>query len=339
MEIKEALSEIIKGRDLQREDMSSVMFEILEGRSTDAQIGAFLVALNIKGESVDEVVGAVSVMRELSKKVEVGIHHLVDTCGTGGTGVGIFNVSTASAFIACAGGAKVAKHGNRSVTSTCGSADLLEQAGLPLDLGPKEVSRCIEEVGVGFMFAPAHHSAMKHAVGPRKEMGIKTIFNILGPLTNPAGAPNQIIGVYDKKWVRPIAEVLKELGSRHVLVVHSKDQLDEISIASETYVAELINGSIKEYVIEPEDFGFSKHSLDDLIVTSASESLSIIKQGFLDKNYAASSMIAMNAGAALYASGVTSSLKEGVEAATNCVKSGEGLEKLDELIIFSQSLV
>ena len=338
MEIKEALSEIIKGNDLRREDMTSVMLQILEGRSTDAQIGAFLVALNIKGESVNEVVGAVNVMRELSEKVEASSHHLVDTCGTGGTGVGIFNVSTAAAFIACACGAKVAKHGNRSATRSSGSADLLEHAGLSLELSPKDVSRCIEEVGVGFMFAPAHHSAMKHAIGPRKEMGLKTIFNLLGPLTNPAGALNQVIGVYAKKWVRPIAEVLKELGSNHVLVVHSKDHLDEISIAEETYVAELINGSIKEYVIGPEDFGFSKKPLDSLLVSSASESLSIIKQGLLNKNYAASSMIAMNSGAALYASGVAGSLKEGVSVAKNCVESGEGLKKLDELVVFSKSL-
>ena len=338
MEIKEALSEIIKGNDLSREDMSSVVLQILEGRSTDAQIGAFLVALNIKGESVNEVVGAVNVMRELSEKVEASSHHLVDTCGTGGTGVGIFNVSTAAAFIACACGAKVAKHGNRSATRSSGSADLLEHAGLSLELSPKDVSRCIEEVGVGFMFAPAHHSAMKHTIGPRKEMGLKTIFNLLGPLTNPAGALNQVIGVYAKKWVRPIAEVLKELGSNHVLVVHSKDHLDEISIAEETYVAELINGSIKEYVIGPEDFGFIKKPLDSLMVSSASESLSIIKQGLLNKNYAASSMIAMNSGAALYASGVAGSLKEGVSVAKNCVESGEGLKKLDELVIFSKSL-
>ena len=338
MEIKEALSEIIKGNDLSREEMSSVVLQILEGRSTDAQIGAFLVALNIKGESINEVVGAVNVMRELSEKVEASSHHLVDTCGTGGTGVGIFNVSTAAAFIACACGAKVAKHGNRSATRSSGSADLLEHAGLSLELSPKDVSRCIEEVGVGFMFAPAHHSAMKHTVGPRKEMGLKTIFNLLGPLTNPAGALNQVIGVYAKKWVRPIAEVLKELGSNHVLVVHSKDHLDEISIAEETYVAELINGSIEEYVIGPEDFGFSKKPLDSLMVSSASESLSIIKEGLLDKNYAASSMIAMNAGAALYASGVAGSLKEGVSVAKNCVESGEGLKKLDELVIFSKSL-
>ena len=338
MEIKEALSEIIKGNDLRREDMSSVMLQILEGRSTDAQIGAFLVALNIKGESVNEVVGTVNVMRELSEKVEASSHHLVDTCGTGGTGVGIFNVSTAAAFIACACGAKVAKHGNRSATRSSGSADLLEHAGLSLELSPKDVSRCIEEVGVGFMFAPAHHGAMKHTVGPRKEMGLKTIFNLVGPLTNPAGALNQVIGVYAKKWVRPIAEVLKELGSNHVLVVHSKDHLDEISIAEETYVAELINGSIKEYVIGPEDFGFIKKPLDSLMVSSASESLSIIKQGLLNKNYAASSMIAMNSGAALYASGVAGSLKEGVSVAKNCVESGEGLKKLDELVIFSKSL-
>ena len=338
MEIKEALSEIIQGNDLRREDMSSVILQILEGRSTDAQIGAFLVALNIKGESVNEVIGAVNVMRELSEKVEASSHHLVDTCGTGGTGVGIFNVSTAAAFIACACGAKVAKHGNRSATRSSGSADLLEHAGLSLELSPKDVSRCIEEVGVGFMFAPAHHSAMKHAIGPRQEMGLKTIFNLLGPLTNPAGALNQVIGVYAKKWVRPIAEVLKELGSNHVLVVHSKDHLDEISIAEETYVAELINGSIEEYVIGPEDFGFSKKPLDSLMVSSASESLSIIKEGLLDKNYAASSMIAMNAGAALYASGVAGSLKEGVSVAKNCVESGKGLKKLDELVIFSKSL-
>ena len=339
MEIKTALSEIIKGRDLQREDMTSVMFQILEGRSTDAQIGAFLAALSIKGESIDEVVGVVSVMRELSEKVEVDTHHLVDTCGTGGTGVGIFNVSTASAFIACACGAKVAKHGNTSATRKSGSADLLEEAGLSLELSPKEVSRCIEEIGIGFMFAPAHHTAMKHAVGPRKEMGIKTIFNIVGPLTNPAGALNQVIGVYNKRWLKPIAEVLRELGSQHVLVVHSKDHLDEISIADETYVAELLNGSIQEYVIKPEDFGFKKHSLEDLMVSSASESLSIIKQGFLDKNQAASSMIAMNAGAALYVSGVSVSLKQGVIIAMECIKDGKGLKKLDELISFSQSLV
>ena len=210
---------------------------------------------------------------------------------------------------------------------------------MSLELSPKKVSRCIEEIGVGFLFAPAHHSAMKHAVGPRKEMGIKTIFNILGPLTNPAGALNQVIGVYDKRWVKPIAEVLKELGSHHVLVVHSKDHLDEISIAEETYVAELHNGLIKEYIIKPEDFGFKKHSLEDLMVSSPSESLSIIKEGFLDKNPAASSMIAMNAGAALYASGVTVSLKEGVIIAMECIKDGKGLRKFDELISFSQSLV
>ena len=338
MEIKEALSELIKGQDLQREDMSSVMLQILEGRSTDAQIGAFLVALSIKGESIDEVISAVGVMRDLSIKVEVGSKYLVDTCGTGGTGVSIFNVSTASAFVASACGARVAKHGNRSATRSSGSADLLEQAGLSLELSPKDVSRCIEEVGMGFMFAAAHHSAMKYAIGPRKEIGLKTMFNILGPLTNPAGALNQVVGVYHKRWVRPIAEVLKELGSIHVLVVHSKDHLDEIRIADETYVAELVNGSIKEYVIKPEDFGFNKQPLDDLIVSSPSESLSLVKQGLLDKNYAASSMIAMNAGAALYAAGVTNSLRKGVLIATECVKSGKGVKKLEELVSFSQSL-
>ena len=275
MEIKTAISEIIKGRDLQREDMTSVMFQILEGRSTDAQIGAFLAALSIKGESIDEVVGVVSVMRELSEKVEVDTHHLVDTCGAGGTGVGIFNVSTASAFIACAGGARVAKHGNRSATRNTGSADLLEEAGLSLELSPKKVSRCIEEIGVGFMFAPAHHSAMRHVAGPRNEIAQKSIFNILGPLTNPASAKCQVMGVYDKKWMIPLANVLKELGSEHVIIVNSKDGLDEISIAASTHITEMKNGDIKEYEIIPEDFGFQRSSIEELFVDSPKESLDI----------------------------------------------------------------
>jgi anthranilate phosphoribosyltransferase len=339
MIIKEALLQITKGKDISKEEMSLVMLEILEGRATDAQIGGLLVALSVKGESIDEVVGAATVMRQLSEKVNVDFNNLVDTCGTGGCGIGIFNVSTTAAFVASACGAKVAKHGNRSATRKSGSADLLEQAGVSLILSPDKVAQCITKIGVGFMFAPAHHSAMRHAVGPRKEMGIKTIFNILGPLTNPAGAPHQIMGVYDKKWLRPMAEVLKELGSEHVLIVHSKDGLDEISIAEETYVAELINGSIKEYTIHPEEFGFLREPLDGLLINSPQESFSLAKDALLGKNLAASSMVAMTAGAALYVSGISSSLGKGILIARESIESGTGMKKLEELASFSRSLI
>ena len=229
MNNNEAILELMKSKDLSKDQISSVMRQILNGECADSQISAFLVSLSIKGETVDEVIGAAEVMRELSEKVIVNIENLVDTCGTGGDGSGLFNVSTSAAILAAAAGAKVAKHGNRSASSTSGSADLLEQAGVNLALSPDQVRNCIEEVGVGFMFAPAHHGAMKYAAGPRKELAIKTIFNLLGPLTNPAGATRQVMGVYDVKWVRPLAEVLKELGSEHVMVVHSEDGLDAVS--------------------------------------------------------------------------------------------------------------
>ena len=249
MNIQESIKTIMTGQDLSREEISTTMNQILTGSASEAQIGAFLVSLSIKGESIDEVIGSAQVMRQLSSKVSVDKKNLVDTCGTGGVGSGIFNVSTTAAFVASSCGAKVAKHGNRSTTRKSGSADLLETAGVSLDLDPEQVKSCIEEVGLGFMFAPSHHSAMKYAVGPRKELGIRTIFNLLGPLTNPAGVLNQVLGVFDVKWVRPIAEVLKVLGSHHVLVVHSEDGLDEISIASPTNVAELKDGNIEEYII------------------------------------------------------------------------------------------
>ena len=247
MNIQEGIKTIMTGQDLTREEISSVMNQILRGSVSEVQIGAFLVSLCIKGESVDEVIGSAEVMRELSSKVSVDKEYLVDTCGTGGVGSGIFNVSTTAAFVASSCGAKVAKHGNRSATRKSGSADLLEAAGVAINLTPYQVKKCIEEVGIGFMFAPAHHEAMKHAIGPRKELGIKTIFNLLGPLTNPAGALNQVLGVFDMKWVKPIAEVLKGLGSNNVLVCHSEDGLDEISTSAPTKVAELRNGKIEGY--------------------------------------------------------------------------------------------
>ena len=225
MNIQHAIRTVVEGGNLSSQDMMEVMRQIMTGEATDAQIGGFLIGLRMKGETVDEVVGAATVMRELSSRVHADVEHLVDTCGTGGDASGTFNVSTAAALVAAAAGANVAKHGNRSVSSASGSADVLEAAGVDLDLTPEQVGACIEKVGIGFLFAPAHHKAMRYAIGPRKEMGVRTIFNVLGPLTNPAGAPNQVIGVFDENWVEHLARVLGELGSRHVMVVHAADGL------------------------------------------------------------------------------------------------------------------
>ena len=338
MHIQEGIKTIMTGQDLSREEISSVMNQILTGSASEAQIGAFLVSLSFKGESVDEVIGSAQVMRKLSSKVSVDKKNLVDTCGTGGVGIEIFNVSTTAAFVASSCGAKVAKHGNRSATRKSGSADLLEAAGVAIDLNPEQVKTCIEEVGMGFMFAPAHHSAMKHAVGPRKELAIKTIFNLLGPLTNPAGALNQVLGVFDVRWVRPIAEVLKGLGSQHVLVVHSEDGLDEISIAAPTKVAELKDGNIEEYSISPQDFNLKTLSIEELKVDSPQASLELAKKALSDKHLAASQMVAMTAGAALYVSGLAKELEEGIKLSLESIATGKGLEKLEHLSSLSQSL-
>ena len=337
MNITLAISKISSGLHLEESEMSDVMLDLLEGRATDAQIGAFLIALDMKGETVEEVLGAAKIMRKLSAKVEVNKDKLVDTCGTGGSGIGIFNVSTTAAFVACACGARVAKHGNRSATRKSGSADLLEAAGVSLELNPFQVSDCIENVGLGFMFAPGHHSAMKHVIGPRKEIAHKSIFNILGPLTNPASTPNQVMGVYDKKWMKPVAEVHQSLGSKNVMVVHSEDNLDEISIASKTTVVELREDKISEYVISPEEFGLELQPLDELKVNSPEESLSMAKKALNGEHSAASSMVALNAGAALYVSGVEDSLAKGIERALEGIKHKKGLDKLQELSEYSQS--
>ncbi|RZO91174.1 MAG: anthranilate phosphoribosyltransferase [Gammaproteobacteria bacterium] len=328
---------ITSGSNLKESEMSDVMLDLLEGRATDAQIGAFLIALDMKGETVEEVLGAAKIMRKLSAKVEVNKDKLVDTCGTGGSGIGIFNVSTTAAFVACACGARVAKHGNRSATRKSGSADLLEAAGVSLELSPSQVSDCIQNIGLGFMFAPGHHSAMKHVIGPRKEIAHKSIFNILGPLTNPASTLNQVMGVSDEKWMKLVAEVHQSLGSKNVMVVHSEDNLDEISIASKTKVVELREDKITEYVISPEEFGLELQPLDELKVNSPEESLTMAKKALNGEHSAASSMVALNAGAALYVSGVENSLAEGVERAMEGIKKKKGLDKLQELSEYSQS--
>lgn len=336
MDIKIAIAQLMAGQSLDREAMSTVMTQIMTGEATQAQIGGFLVALTMKGETVEEITGAAQVMRQLAAPVNVNVPVIVDTCGTGGDGAGLFNVSTAAAFVVAAAGGYVAKHGNRSITSTTGSADLLEAAGVNLNIDAEQVSRCVENIGVGFMFAPAHHSAMKHAIGPRKELGMRTIFNVLGPLTNPAGAKRQVLGVFDKTLCRPLAEVLQALGSEHVMVVSADDGLDEISLAVNTHVAELKEGVVSEYEIYPGTSGIEPQNLDGLSVKSAQESLELVR-GVLsnaggERVQKASDMVAINAGAALYVAGIADSYSEGVALAQDTLATGLAGEKLKELV-------
>ncbi len=338
MDMQAAIRSVLEQQDLSRDDMTSVMRLIMTGEATPAQIGGFLVGLRMKGETVDEITAAASVMRELASGVEVEGDHVVDIVGTGGDGINTFNISTASTFVVAAAGGIVAKHGNRSVSSKSGSADLLEVAGVNLDLSPEQVAQCIKEVGVGFMFAPKHHSAMKHAIGPRKEMAVRTIFNVLGPLTNPAGAPNQLLGVFSEELVESLAEVLNALGSNHVLVVHSVDGMDEISIADETHVAELKNGSITTYTISPEQFGLQRGKLEDLQVDGAAQSLEVIKSVFANIPGAARDIVIMNAGAAIYAADLVDSLEAGIQKAADVIATGAAQTKLDELVRLSTSL-
>ncbi|SFL85065.1 anthranilate phosphoribosyltransferase [Marinobacter zhejiangensis] len=339
MDIKEALNRIAANLDLSREEMKDVMRIVMNGEATDAQIGALLMGLRIKSETIEEITGATEVMRELATPVAISAEPLVDIVGTGGDGANLFNVSSAATFVVAAAGGYVAKHGNRAVSSKSGSADLLEKAGVNLNLSPEQVARCVEQIGVGFMFAPAHHGAMKHAIGPRRELGMRTVFNILGPMTNPAGVKRQLIGVFTRELCRPMAEVLKNLGSEHILVVHSKDGLDEISLASETYVAELKNGEISEYTIRPEDLGIPSQTLTGLDVTTAEDSLTLIRaafgRGHDDIAEKARDMIALNAGAAIYVAGLADTMKHGVDMALDAIGSGLAAGKLSELADFS----
>ena len=338
MNINQAIKAVIEKKNLNESDMLDVMNSIMTGQTTDAQIGAFLVGLSMKGETIEEITASAKVMRSLATPVEIKSNkYLVDTCGTGGDGLGLFNISTASAFVVAAAGGKVAKHGNRSISSKSGSADVLESAGVNLNLSPSLISECIAQIGVGFMFAPAHHSAMKHAIGPRKELAVRTIFNVLGPLTNPAKAPNQVMGVYDKNLVEPIANVLKELGSRHVMVVHSDDGLDEFSIADKTYVAELKDGIVSTYSVHPEDFGLTLGDLKDIRADNADASLALITEAFSGRNGTAKSIISLNAGAAIYVSGLTTSLQSGIDRANQVLTDGSSQKKLDEYIKISNS--
>ncbi len=338
MDMKQAIGRIIDRKDLDGGEMTAVMRAIMTGGATPAQIGGFLVGLRMKGETVTEIAAAAAVMRELASGVDIGgLAHTVDIVGTGGDASGTFNVSTASIFVAAAAGCRVAKHGNRSVSSKSGSADVLETAGVRLDLSPEQVSRCVRQTGVGFMFAPGHHSAMKHAIGPRKEMGVRTVFNVLGPLTNPAGVPNLLLGVFSVDLLEPLAEVLRELGSRHVLVVHARDGLDEISVNDATEVAELKDGAISRYSIQPEDFGMRRSPLSTIQVVGPEQSLVLIASVLDGEPGAARDIVQLNAGAAIYAAGVADSLQQGVERAAVVIDDGSAKQRLTQLVDLSQS--
>ncbi|MBF0218697.1 MAG: anthranilate phosphoribosyltransferase [Gammaproteobacteria bacterium] len=337
MEMTTAIRTVSERRNLTGDEMRAVMRIIMSGEATSAQIGGFLIALRMKGETVEEIAAATTVMRELATPVTVAGDYLVDTCGTGGDGAHTFNISTTSAFIVAAAGGRVCKHGNRSVSSTSGSADLLERAGVNLNLTPEQIAHSIDSIGVGFIFAPNHHGAMKHAIGPRREMGVRTIFNLLGPLTNPAGATNQLIGVFDSTLVEPLARVLLQLGSRHVMVVHAEDGLDEISIASPTCVGELKSGAVINYKITPEQFGLKTGSIADITVDSVDASLAMVNAVLAGEHGAARDIVLMNAGAAIYVAGLCTNLSEGIERAKRVIDNGAAATVMAELVSLSQS--
>jgi len=338
MDMPSALRAVIERHNLSAAEMREVMRLIMTGQATPAQIGGFLVGLRMKGETVEEIAAAAEVMRELATRVGVTGPHLVDTCGTGGDGASTFNISTASAFVVAAAGGKVAKHGNRSVSSKSGSADVLEAAGVSLDLTAEQVARCVNEVGVGFMFAPRYHGAMKHAIGPRREMGVRTIFNLLGPLTNPAGAPCQVLGVFSDQWIEPLAEVLQRLGSEHVLVVHAEDGMDEISIGAPTHIAELKEGRVRVFTIQPEQFGITRSDVTKLAVAGPAESLSMVDSVMKNEPGPARDIVALNAGAAIYVAGLAPDLGAGVKTALDVIASGQAAGKLHDLVALSKKL-
>jgi len=332
VKIQQALEKLLANQDLSGDEMAAVMRTIMTGEATPAQIGGFLVALRMKGETVDEVAAAASVMRSLAESVTLGSEASIDIVGTGGDSTSTFNISTCSSIVAAAAGATVAKHGNRSVSSKSGAADVLEAAGVNINLAPDQVAQCVKQLNLGFMFAPLHHSAMKHAIGPRREMAVRTIFNLLGPLTNPAGARSQLMGVYDAQWVTPIARVLAKLGSDHVIVVNGHDGMDEISISGPTRVAELKSGVVEEYVIEPAQFGLQTSPLSQIAVNSAEESLAIIHSVLQKQAGPARDIVLLNAGAAICVAGVAGSIADGIKLAAHAIDSGDAEQKLQQLV-------
>jgi anthranilate phosphoribosyltransferase len=338
MNPQDALTRVIEHREIFHDEMLSLMRQIMNGGLSPTLIAAIVIGLRVKKETIGEITAAAQVMREFSTKVPVAAHdNLLDTCGTGGDSAHTFNISTACAFVAAAAGAKVAKHGGRSVSSKSGSADVLEALGAHINLSPEQVARCIEQCGVGFMFAPNHHSAMKFAAPVRKELGVRTLFNILGPLTNPAGALNQVMGVFHSDLVGIQARVLERLGSRHVMVVHGKEGLDEISVSGETLIAELKNGEVREYVFHPRDCGMEVAALDSLRVSSGEESREMLLASLGNLGVPARDIVALNAGAAIYVAGLADSHRSGVQRALEVIESGAARRKLDEFVALTQT--
>ncbi len=338
MKIQDALKTICAGQSLSADQMLAIMRQIMTGQLTAAQIGGFLIGLRTKGESIEEIAAAATVMRELVDKVEISVPNLLDVVGTGGDGSSSFNVSTASAFVAAAAGASVAKHGNRAASSKCGSADLLEHAGARIDLTPEQIAQCVGETGFGFMLAPAHHTAMKHAIGARRELGVRTIFNALGPLTNPALVKRELMGVFSRDLVEPLAQVMKQLGCEHVLVVHSEDGMDEISIGAPTWAAELKDNRIRTYSIRPEDYGIGAAHPENLVVDDPGQSLEVIRSVFRGEPSAAADITAVNGGAAIYVSGIADDISQGVELARAALRSGAAMDKFEQYIRHTRSV-
>ena len=338
MNVQAALGEILQGHDLTSEAMQAVMRDLMSGKMTDAQIGGFLMALRMKGEATEEIAAAAAVMREFSTRVRVEGPHLVDIVGTGGDGAHTFNVSTTAAFVVAAAGATVAKHNNRAVSSRSGSADVLEQAGVSLGLAPEQVAECVNRVGVGFMFAPGHHPAMRYAAGPRKELAVRSIFNLLGPLTNPAYVRRQLVGVYQPALLPVFARVLQRLGSERCMVVCSEDGLDEISHAAPTLVAELKDGTLARRRVTPQQFGMEPGDRADLVVNDAGESLTLMRSALDNKPGPALDVVLLNAGAAIYVAGLAPEMEAGIALARRAIATGAAREKLQALVTLSRQL-
>ena len=331
------LEKLFNHENLTSEEMRAAMQFFMSGESNDAQIAGFLCALRSKGETIDEITAAAEVMRELATPIEITGKHVIDTCGTGGDGANTFNISTTSAFVVAAAGGQVAKHGNRSVSSCCGSADVLELAGVNLNLLPEQVAQCVRVTGIGFLFAPNYHGAMQYTRNVRKNLGVRTMFNLLGTLSNPAKVENQLIGVFDKKWIEPLAHVFNKLGSKHVLVVSAEDGLDEISIACETHVAELKNGVVSNYTITPEQFNLPRADLDTIAIKNAAESLAMLKNVLNNRAESAKNIVLLNAGAAIYAANLTDSLAEGIAKANEVIVNGAAYEKFETFISYTRT--
>ena len=337
--IAEAIQRTVEHREVFHDEMLHIMRQIMRGELSPAQIGGFIIGLRVKKETIGEIAAAAQVMRELATPVEVAHdRHLVDTCGTGGDAAHTFNVSTCAAYVAAAAGAKLAKHMGRSVSSASGSAEVLEALGSQINLSPAETGQALDKIGIGFMFAPAHHAAMKYAAPVRKDLGVRTIFNILGPLTNPAGATNQVLGVFHPDLVGIQVRVLQRLGSRHVMTVYGIDGLDEISISGETMVGELVKGEINEYNIHPSQFGLELYDRRAIQVNTVEESKAMIEAVLDNQPGPAHNIVAMNAGAAIYVAGLSDSLKAGIERASQAIKSGAAKHKLEEFIAFTRHL-